>query len=310
MRPRLKAFLLFLAFAVLANLLEPAISWLVLIKAHAIDATDRSWRPSLFIWFESCATLAALLATWTVARLGSRSMSSLGVGAPALGRARRPWAAAATQIADGSLFGLISVAILVAAITAFGGFSPGHIAMSGTPLVTYVVAWLVAMFGIGFAEETTFRGAGLITLGEAIGSWPAAIVISLIFAALHYFGKGPAENLADALSVGLLGLFMSFTVLRTGSIWFAVGFHALFDYAALYIFGAPNSGNRGGAPIDTRLLTGTFHGPSWLTGGPLGVEASWLVFPVIALLFLIFDRTHRPVRASDQAVGYNPPVPI
>jgi hypothetical protein len=133
------------------------------------------------------------------------------------------------------------------------------------------------MFGIGFTEELSFRGAGLITLGEAIGFWPAAIVISAIFAAVHYFGKGPVENLADAVSVGLLGLFMSFTVLRTGSIWFAVGFHALFDYAALYIFGEPNSGNRGGTPIDTRFLTGTFHGPSWLTGGPLGVERSWLV---------------------------------
>jgi uncharacterized protein len=295
-RPRLKAFVLFLTFAVLANLLEPAISWLVLIKAHAIDASDLSWRPSLFIWFEGCAAVAALLATWTVARLGSRSMQSLGVGAPAV-----------RQIAEGSLFGLVSVTILVGAITIFGGFLPGHIAMSGSRLLTYVVAWLVAMFGIGFAEELTFRGAGLITLGEVIGFWPAAIFISTIFGAIHYFGKGPTENLADAFSVALIGLFMSFTVLRTGSIWFAVGFHALFDYGALYIFGSPNSGNRGGAPIDTRLLTGTFHGPSWLTGGPLGVEASWLVFPVIALLFLIFDRTYPN---AERAVGYNPPVPI
>jgi hypothetical protein len=129
-RPRLKAFLLFLAFAVLANLLEPAISWLVLIKAHAIDATDRSWRPSLFIWFESCATFAALLATWIVARIGSRPMSSLGVGRPGI-----------RQIAIGSLFGLVSVAILVGGIAALGGFSPGHIAMSGTPLFSYVVAF-------------------------------------------------------------------------------------------------------------------------------------------------------------------------
>jgi hypothetical protein len=106
------------------------------------------------------------------------------------------------------------------------------------------------------------------------------------------------ENIADALSVSLIGLFMSLNVWRTGSIWFAFGFHAPFDYAALYIFGAPNSGNRGGTPIDTRLLSGTFHGPSWLTGGPLGVEANWLVFPVIALLFLIFDRIHRAGRPA------------
>src|SRR5205085_4807195 len=119
-----------------------------------------------------------------------------------------------------------------------------------------------------------------LTLGEAIGFWPAAIVLSLIFAAVHYFFK-PMENIADAASVGLLGLFMSYTVLRTGAIWFAVGFHALFDYAAIYLFGAPNSGNRG-QPIATKLLTGSYHGPHWLTGGPLGVEASWLVFTVIA----------------------------
>jgi len=151
-RPQLKAFLLFLAFAVLANLLEPAISWLVLIKAHAIDATDRSWRPSLFIWFESCATFAALLATWIVARIGSRPMSSLGVGRPGI-----------RQIAIGSLFGLVSVAILVGGIAALGGFSPGHIAMRGTPLFSYVVAWLVAMFGIGFAEELNYRGASVMS---------------------------------------------------------------------------------------------------------------------------------------------------
>ena len=91
---------------------------------------------------------------------------------------------------------------------------------------------------------------------------------------------------------------------------FAVGFHALFDYAALYIFGAPNSGNRGGTAIDTRLFSGTFHGPNWLTGGPLGVEASWLVFPVIALLFLFFDRIHRAVRPVESPVGYDPPVSV
>jgi len=280
---RLKPLLLFLTFAVLSQIFEPLLSWLVLVKGHAVDASDLSWRPSLFIWFESCATVGALAATWIVARIGRRRFASLGYATERAGQ----------HLLFGSLFGLGAVCILVGAIAALGGFSPGHLMMSGTRLAAYALAWLAAMFGIGIAEETTFRAAGLITLAEAIGFWPAAIALSAIFGAIHYFGKGPVENIADALSVSLIGLFMSLTVWRTGSIWFAVGFHALFDYAALYIFGAPNSGNRGGTPIDTRLLSGTFHGPSWLTGGPLGVEASWLVFPIIALLFLLFARTHR-----------------
>jgi hypothetical protein len=86
--------------------------------------------------------------------------------------------------------------------------------------------------------------------------------------------------------------------MRTGSIWFAVAFHALFDYVALYVLGAPNSGNHAGQPVPTRLLTGGYHGAGWLTGGKLGIEASWLVFPIIGLLFLSFflprrDRIHQ-----------------
>ena len=297
---RLKPLLLFVTFAVLSQIFEPLLAWLVLVKGHAVDTSDPSWRPSLFIWFESCATVGALAATWGIARIGRRRFASLGYATARAGQ----------HLLFGSLFGLGAVCVLVGAIAALGGFSPGHLMMSGTRLAAYALAWLVAMFGIGMAEETTFRAAGLITLAESIGFWPAAIVLSAIFGAIHYFGKGPVENLADALSVSLIGLFMSFTVSRTGSIWFAVGFHALFDYAALYIFGAPNSGNRGGTPIDTRLLSGTFHGPSWLTGGPLGVEASWFVFPVIALLFLFFDRTHRAGRPVERAVGYDPPVPV
>src|SRR2546422_11526441 len=74
------------------------------------------------------------------------------------------------------------------------------------------------------------------------------------------------------------------------------GFHAGFDYAALTIVGAPNSGN-GGRPISDHLLVTTFTGPDWLTGGPRGIEASLLVFPVIAALFVLFHRRYRAAAA-------------
>src|SRR5258708_3077160 len=101
---------------------------------------------------------------------------------------------------------------------------------------------------------------------------------------------------------------VAFTVIRSGSIWYAVGFHALFNYAAMYLYGAPNSGNDG-RPIPTRLITGGYHGAGWLTVGKLGMEASWLVFPVIAALFLGYHFVTRKTASSATALGYNPPHP-
>jgi hypothetical protein len=48
------------------------------------------------------------------------------------------------------------------------------------------------------------------------------------------------------------------------------------------------------------LLTATFHGADWLTGGKLGPEASLLVFPVIAAMFFAF---HILYRARAEASG-------
>ncbi|HUJ12427.1 MAG TPA: type II CAAX endopeptidase family protein, partial [Thermoanaerobaculia bacterium] len=257
MHPRVKAFLLFLLYVVLSQGFGALFGWLIVVKLHAFDANDSAWRPAVFVWSEGIGILGALLATVIVALVGRRPMSRLGYARSGVLR----------QCAMGSLFGLVGVVLLVGAISALGGFTFGTI--SGA---AYALPWLVAFLFVGVSEEMDFRAAPLMTLAEAIGFWPAAILLSVLFAALHYFFK-PMENVADALSVGLLGLFMCFTVLRTGAIWFAIGFHALFDFAAIFLFGAPNSGNKG-VPVATKLLSGGYHGPAWLTGGPLGVEAS------------------------------------
>jgi membrane protease YdiL (CAAX protease family) len=285
-RTRLGAFVLFLIAVVVSQVAEWLLATLAL-KARLIDISDVTWRPSLFIAFEGISALAVLVATVAVVLVGKRSLRELGYGAAGAGK----------LLLGGSALGAAAPMLLIAAIAALGGFTVGTFAMHGAQLAAYALAWLAAMFGIGLAEELTFRGPAFLLLGESIGMWPAAAVSTILFAAAHYFNK-PGENAADILSVGLLGLFMAFTVIRTGSIWFAVGFHALFDYVALYVLGAPNSGNHGGQPIPTRLLTGGYHGPAWLTGGRLGIEASWLIFPIVGLLFVTFflprrDRIHQ-----------------
>ena len=126
-----------------------------------------------------------------------------------------------------------------------------------------------------------YRSYLLQTLWKSIGFWPASIVISLVFAADHYFFK-TGENIWDVITLVSLSMMLCYSVLRTGTLWFAVGFHIAFDYAQLFIIGTPN----GARVPQGALLDASFHGPAWLTGGELGTEASLLMYPIIALTWL------------------------
>jgi uncharacterized protein len=198
------------------------------------------------------------------------------------------------QFWQGLLWGFSAVSLLVGLIAALHGYRITGLAIRGGPLVRATFWWLAAAFAIGVAEEIGFRGYMLRTLADGIRFWPAAIVLSIGFGALHYFTK-PYERWEDFACTGLLALFGCLTIRRTGSLAFMIGWHASFDWGALYFY----SGRNAGEFAVGHLLQTTWTGPDWLTGGMLGPEASWLVFIVIALLFLIFPRFYRPNAAKN-----------
>jgi uncharacterized protein len=115
------------------------------------------------------------------------------------------------------------------------------------------------------------------------------------------------EGWVDPITVALYGLFWCFTLRRTGSLWFAVGFHAASDYFDMVVFAEPNTGASGN-PVPGHLLDVTFHGPVWLTGGPRGTEASLLVFPILGCLTYLFHRRY-PVQATDSEASDDWTVP-
>ena len=252
----------------------------VVVRAALIVARvpmDDAWTPASFVGIEALTFAIAIAATAIMARIDRLPFARFGL----------PWGDAFGSLFwEGSLWGFGAVAVLIASIAALGGYHVHGWALEGAARTNNTVLWLAAMVLVGLSEEASFRGYPLAVLADGIGFWPAAVVLSLVFAATHYFLK-PMENIADALSVGLIGLFLCFTLRRTGSLWFAIGFHFAFDFAAIPFFGAPNTGNHG-RPVGTRLLDATFRGPDWLTGGVRGIEASWLVFAVIAGLFALF----------------------
>jgi CAAX protease family protein len=182
---------------------------------------------------------------------------------------------------EGAAAGVIMASAVAVGMLSLGGMQIEGLARSGSSLVLSALAWLGASICVGLAEEFWFRSYLQQTLWKSIGFWPASSVIAAIFAAEHYFFKN-GENIWDVITLVSLSLLLSYTILRTGTLWFAVGFHLSFDYMQLFVIGTPNGAR---FPVG-RLLDATFHGPAWLTGGVLGVEASLLMYPAIALLWV------------------------
>jgi uncharacterized protein len=198
----------------------------------------------------------------------------------------------------GVVWGIIPSILILIPLYFAGACSFHGLALRGSDLVISALGWALAFIGVGFAEEFLFRGYSLKTLAEGIGFWPAAVALSSLFGLVHLIFK-PDEGWIDPISVSLYGLFWCLTLRRTGSLWFAVGFHAASDYTDMVVFAEPNTGNEG-KPLPGHLLDVRFHGPDWLTGGPRGTEASLQVFVVLAGLFFLFDRAC-PARAKDSS---------
>lgn len=179
---------------------------------------------------------------------------------------------------------------LLLAIRFDHGFSFGYLVLPSYRIPYDAFLWALVFIAVGLSEEFTFRGYALYTVTHGLGFWPAALVLSAAFGAVHL--GNPGEDWAGALAAGLIGLFFCFTVRRTGTLWFAIGLHAMWDYAESFLYSVPNSA----LVAKGHLLHSSFHGPRWLTGGSVGPEGSIFVFAVIGILFLVFHLAYPEAR--------------
>jgi membrane protease YdiL (CAAX protease family) len=140
--------------------------------------------------------------------------------------------------------------------------------LHGSEIARLGLLWLGANILVGIGEEYTFRGYALRSLWRGGGFWPAALITSALFAGDHL--EKPGENAMDIGMIFFGGLILCLSVRQTGSLWWAVGWHAAFDFGQLFLIGTRNGGYM---PLG-HLFEVTFPGPAWLNGGELGTEAS------------------------------------
>lgn len=227
--------------------------------------------PSYQFCVELASFLAAFFAAWVMSRFEELPVGVYGLPAQK---------GAAKLFCLGCLFGLVEMSLLIGTIAVFGGYIFGSLTVHGSSIIQWGLYWGLFFVVVGLFEEFFFRGYTLYTLAEGIGFWPAAVLLALLFCAVHL--PNPGEGWAGAASVAFVGLFWSFTVKRTGSLWFALGMHATFDFAESFLFSVPDSG----IIFPGHLSNASLQGPSWLTGGTAGPEASVFDFLTLLVFFL------------------------
>jgi hypothetical protein len=176
---------------------------------------------------------------------------------------------------QGVPYGFAMLSLLLLLITAFHGFSLGSVALSGADALKFGGLYGIAFLMVGLFEEFSFRGYMQSTLGPGIGFWPAAIVLSILFGAIHLSNLG--EAWFGAAMAGSFGILAAFSLQRTGNIWFPIGMHAAWDWAETFFYSVPDSG----ILAKGHLFNSTFQGPTWLTGGKVGPEGSVFAFLVL-----------------------------
>jgi membrane protease YdiL (CAAX protease family) len=227
---------------------------------------------------EGIRFLVVLLATFLMARFEARPMRVFGLGFHC-GFGRNFW--------TGTLWGFGALSVLLVVLRASHAFYYGHVVLHGVQIIKYAILLGIGFVLVGLGEEYTLRGYPQFTLTTGMGFWPAAVVTSAIFTWLHT--GNPGENPLGLFQVFLVGMFFCLTLRRTGTLWFAVGFHAGWDWGQSYFYGTPDSG----LLAHGRLLASSHAGPVWLSGGSVGPEGSALTVVLYALVVVLFHFVYR-----------------
>jgi uncharacterized protein len=200
-----------------------------------------------------------LVATWIMTRIEGRSFADYGL----------PWQRAfGKPFWQGAAIGFASLAALLFVLRFAGVYSFGPLALHGVEILKYGAAWTLPLFISVLLEDFLYRGYLLFTLTTGIGFWPAAVITSLLMGGMHYFN--PGGHGLGPVAATLYCLVTCLVIRRTGDLWMPMGIHAAWGWGVVFFFGLPSSG----FPGSGHLLNGSVHGPTWLTGGEFGIEAS------------------------------------
>jgi hypothetical protein len=232
--------------------------------------------------------LGVLLVTWIMSKIERRRNSAYGLG----GGRKLPlfFAGLGWGVACLSLLFLILWGSHLLVID-------GRL-LFGADILRYGAIWLVGFLFVGLLEEYLTRGYMQYTLtrgfaglyraifktqhSEALGFWTAAILFSIMFGLGH--SGNPGESPIGLACAGAAGLLFCFSLWRTGSLWWAIGFHTAWDWSQSFLYGVADSGMM----VEHHLLATHPVGKPILSGGSTGPEGSvWVIVVMVVAVGII-----------------------
>jgi hypothetical protein len=132
--------------------------------------------------------------------------------------------------------------------------------------------WAAALMGLGPCLWLHWKRR------TASGFWQAAWITSTAFGFIHTHNSG--ESAMGIFAAALIGAVFCVSIRVTGSLWWALGCHAAWDWAQTFFYGTADSG----LPARGHLFSAAPCGNPLLSGGADGPEASLLAAPAILLL--------------------------
>src|SRR5262249_28757908 len=141
--------------------------------------------------------------------------------------------------------------------------------IDGWGSATGALALLGFTVAAAVTEELIFRGVLFRIIEGRIGTWLALALTGLLFGMSHLFNAHATVWGALAIAVeagGMLGA----AYVATRNLWVPIGLHFAWNFAEGGIFGTDVSGTN----TPAGLLHGVLSGPTALSGGEFGPEAS------------------------------------
>lgn len=238
--------------------------------------------PARVIPLEAAGLLCVVATTWLLARIEDRRFGDYGLSD------RR----GLRHFGEGAIWGAALLSALVFLLHAIGALAFDGRQLFGSAALNYAGLWLGGFVLVGFFEELLFRGYAQYTIARGVrgigvhfgvrraaagGFWVTALLTSFYFGFGH--GTNAGESPIGLVSAGLIGLVFCFSIWRTGSLWWAIGFHAIWDWMESYVYGVGDSGST----IQGHLFATHPIGRPLFSGGVTGPEGSILIFPIILL---------------------------